>query len=170
MSWGFHSHSWRMLISIWIGNWGMDDGFNFFLVTHCWVGVGVHFVGGCHLKLCGRTFHVLSVTPGLCDQFHILEFGVMCCILSLFHMSSRIVANNSEPSFSFSCYWNLHGENITKYVLPLFFVFCVKFSACPNCLPYLLRYSYHFSPRYTGWVACGSTSVQGISYALIHTL
>ena len=31
-----------------------------------------------------------------------LEFGIMCCMLSTFHMSSRIVANISESSLLLS--------------------------------------------------------------------
>ena len=73
-------------------------------------------------------WNVLSVTPGWCDQFHILELGVMCCILSLFHVSSRIMANNSEPSFSFSLVLETFmGKTLQKMYYPYFLCFVWNF-------------------------------------------
>ena len=40
--------------------------------------------------------------PGMSEWSHLFKFGVMCCMLSTFHVSSRIVANKSESSFLFS--------------------------------------------------------------------
>ena len=37
-----------------------------------------------------------------CTKLYLFEFGVMCCMLSTFHVSSRIVANISESSLLFS--------------------------------------------------------------------
>ena len=40
--------------------------------------------------------------PGMSEQSHLFEFGIMCCMLSTFHVSSRIVANISESSLLLS--------------------------------------------------------------------
>ena len=37
-----------------------------------------------------------------CTKLYLFEFGVVCCMLSTFHVSSRIVANISESSLLFS--------------------------------------------------------------------
>ena len=35
---------------------------------------------------------------GCLEQSHLFQFGIMCCMFCTFHVSSRIVANFSEPS------------------------------------------------------------------------
>ena len=46
--------------------------------------------------------------PGMSEQSHLFEFGIMCCMLSTFHVSSQIVANINESSFHrFSQKWQL---------------------------------------------------------------
>ena len=41
-------------------------------------------------------------SPGMSEESQLFEFGVMCCMLITFHVSSRIVDNISEPSLLFS--------------------------------------------------------------------
>ena len=97
------------------------------------------------------------------ESSHSFEFGIMCCMLSTFHVSSRIVANNSKSS-----------------ILPSQYLFrlCWKKTLLENYLPYLktcsskfcyhrlfslyFLYRYIFSLLSSVWfviAVCGSISV-----------
>ena len=45
---------------------------------------------------------VMAATGYVWIIFFFVEFGVMCCMLSTFHLSSQIITNVSEPSFLIS--------------------------------------------------------------------
>ena len=86
---------------------------------------------------------------------HLFEFGIMCCMLSTFHVSSRIVANISESSpLLFKA---LLEKNNQKIIIPIFRLILQNF-AIPGCFPYILFYRYCFSLLSSGWfviAVCG---------------
>ena len=45
---------------------------------------------------------IFANKSGFVPNYTFLNFGVMCCMFSTFHVSSRIVANISESSLLFS--------------------------------------------------------------------
>ena len=70
--------------------------------------------------------------PGMAEQSHLLEFGVMCCMLSTFHVSPRIVAKVSESSLPLSLNSPLGvagGKYHKKITLPNLFFKILLFQA-----------------------------------------
>ena len=58
--------------------------------------------------------------PGMSEQSNLFEFGIMCCMLSTFHVSSRIVANISESSLLLSQHLSrLSWRNTIRKLLSL---------------------------------------------------
>ena len=93
----------------------------------------------------------------------------MCCMLSTFHVSSRIVANISGPSFSFlnSSGGLTGGKHYQKTAIAIFRFVFHNFTI-PGYFPYILFYSCLFS-LLSSWffiVVCGSISVQGSFFFL----
>ena len=66
--------------------WGLGDSLRRWLPSGMWAGPLIF----------------LLPPPGVPEWSHLLKFGVMCCMLSTFHVSSRIVANISGPSLLIS--------------------------------------------------------------------
>ena len=124
-----------------------------------WVGVGGFSKVVATFNHVGESSFIFLWPP----RSHLFEFGFMCCMLSTFHVSSRIVANISGPSLLFSITLEaLLEENITRKLLTLsldlFFkmlLFQVTFRILFLLLSFLLTFfwlvSYcsmwlHFSP------------------------
>ena len=70
----------------------------------------------------GGSFNLSMAATGDVWKIPFFEFGVMCCMLSTFHVSSRIVANFSEPPLLFSqqlfrpCWRKTLPENYYPYL------------------------------------------------------
>ena len=76
---------------------------------------------------------------------HISQFGFMCCILSIFHFSSRIVANINESSLIVpNSFKDFLEEHITWKWYPYLWT-CFQNCAFPGCLLYIMWYPYYFS-------------------------
>ena len=57
-------------------------------------------------------------TLGCLNNLMVFEFGIMCCILSTFHVSLQIVANISESSLLLNSFLGFALENtITKFII-----------------------------------------------------
>ena len=54
------------------------------------------------IRLLGGAGGFSNVVATFNHVFYRFEFGIMCCMLSTFHVSSRIVANISESSLLLS--------------------------------------------------------------------
>ena len=92
-----------------------------------------------------ESYHFFMATPG--DVWIMPSFliWVMCCILSTFHVSSRIVSNISEYSFSsLNSSLGLTGEKHYQKIIPIFRLILQNF-AFPGCFLYILFYRYLFS-------------------------
>ena len=64
-----------------------------------WVGFGDFSKVMTTFSYVGGSFNLfMSTTGDVCIiQFNLFQFGVMCCMLSTFHVSSRTVDNLSDP-------------------------------------------------------------------------
>ena len=96
--------------------------------------------------------------------YHLFKFGVMCCMLSTFHVSSQIVANISEPSLLFlNSFLGLAGrKHYQKITTPIFRLVLQNF-AIPGYFSYILFYRYLYPLLSLGWfviAVCGSISVR----------
>ena len=85
-------------------------------------------------------------------------------MLSMFHVSSRIVANISESYLLLNSSLGFAGgKHYQEITIPIFRLVLQNFDI-PGCFPYILFYRYLFSLRSSGWfviAVSGSISVQG---------
>ena len=83
--WNYQLVHHHLVKSLWVGSWGSIS----------WVeAIFDHMGGYFNISKCHQ--------PGMFQYSHLFEFGVMCCMLSTSHVSSRIVANISESSLLLS--------------------------------------------------------------------
>ena len=105
-----------------------------------------HYLYTCFLKLCSSDcFSFILSFPIISPYFRFIikhknYYGVICCMLSTCHVSSRIVADISESSLLFSqCffrpYWN--EDEMLSENYPYFYTCFSKFCSF-GCFSYIL--------------------------------